>query len=398
MSQAPTYRSTTEASQRGKFTLPLVLGGLVLLVFFFIWLLRGKDEISAVYGKRTSAEGRASVSGTYVLGEMFKQAGHSIISVEKLSPRLRKYQTIVWAPDEFEVPTQEQREFLEQWMAESPGRTVIYIGRDYDGATAYWSRMLPLAPADQAAEVQRKLAEAKSKYATARVKMPADRNASWFVTRAGAPRKVTSLQGRWAKGIDPAQAEITVATRFAQPKEGETASSSASRPESFETWLESDGDILVSRVTDAAWGGGQVFVVTNGSMLLNYPLVNHENRKLAARLVGSVEPGDVAFLESDIGGPRVEHRQIEKAHSEWPFPMNAIIFHLMMLAIVYCLARSVIFGRAKRLAADSPTDFGKHVTALGKLMQQTRDLTYAHARLQQYRQHGKRDSGKAHKQ
>ena len=61
---------------------------------------------------------------------------------------------------------------------------------------------------------------------------------------------------------------------------------------------------LVSRVTKPAWGDGQVIVVTNGSFLLNLPLVNHEHRKLAGHLIRECVPGTkVAFLESGPGGP-----------------------------------------------------------------------------------------------
>lgn len=397
MNQPPTFRSTSEKSPGIKYTLPLVLVGLLLLVVFLVWLFRSQDELTTVYGKRTGAEGRPSLNGTFVFGEMFDQAGNSVISVEKLSPRLRRAQTIVWFPDDFELPSVEQREYLEQWLAESPGRTLIYVGRDYDAATKYWQRILPLAPPNQAAEVQRQLAEAKSKFATSRVKVPDNRSANWFVTKAGSPRQVTSLQGPWAQDIDAKKADISLATRFDPPKADNKTSSGESLPDTVETRLSSDGDVLISRITDASWGGGQVFVVTNGSMLLNYPLINHENRKIAAKLIDSCDVGEVAFIESDAGGPKIEHRQVEKYQSEWPFPMNAIIFHLVMFAIILCLARSAIFGRPRRLVEDSPTDFGKHVYALGKLMQQSKDQNYAYARLQQYRQHGKRDSGQTHK-
>jgi len=67
-----------------------------------------------------------------------------------------------------------------------------------------------------------------------------------------------------------------------------------------------------------------------------------------------------------------------------------------VLGIVVCLSRSPIFGRPRELPADSPSDFGKHVAALGKLLAATKDRNYAHARLAQYRQIAERRSGRSH--
>ena len=51
----------------------------------------------------------------------------------------------------------------------------------------------------------------------------------------------------------------------------------------------------------------QLIVVANGSFLLNLPLVNHEHRKLAGKLIDAVGPPGqtVVFLESFAGGPPI---------------------------------------------------------------------------------------------
>ncbi len=403
MNAAPAYHSTTEAAAGGnKWLLPVSLGCLVLVVILLIWWFRGGPELHTGYGRRTGNEHRDSVNGTIVLSEMFRQSGCSVTSIERLSPKLQKYKTIVWFPNDFDVPTVEQRKELEQWLsdgrANNERRTLIYVGRDYDAATAYWSKVLPDAPENQKDEIKHKLADAKSKYAEARERMPKDAYARWFVTREAKPRKVTKLEGDWAEGIDAKQVDISLNTRLAAPSEKDRPKGNDDVIPDLEPLLTSEGEPIVFEVTDDAWFGGRVIVVSNGSMFLNYPLINKENRKLAGKLIAETEPdGAVAFLESDRGGPPIEKKSTEKPNAAWPFPMNAIVFHLVMLSLVYCLARSAIFGRARELPTDSPSDFGKHITALGKLMQRTKDQAYAYARLQQYRQHAKRDSGKAHK-
>lgn len=398
---APTYQSASEgaSSSGNRWILPVALGAVVLLVILLIWLFRGKPELHTGYGRRMGGEHRDSVNGTLVLSEMFRLSGRTVTTTERLSPKLRKYSTIVWFPNDYDVPTKEQRQFLEQWLAEDSNRTLIYVGRDYDAASAYWAKVLPTAPADQKDEVRHKLAEAKSRYAEERARLPKDEYARWFVVREGAPRKVTKLEGDWADGIDQTNLDISLHSRLAKPASQDVPKDDNQATPHFEPLLTSEGDSLIARVRDPYDSrAGKVIVVTNGSMLLNYPLINHENRKLAGKLINECEvDGAVAFLESDRGGPPIDAKSKDKPDREWPYPMNAIVFHLVMLSLVYCLAKSAIFGRARELPADTPSDFGKHISALGKLMQRTKDQAYAYARLQQYRLHGKRDSGKSHK-
>lgn len=408
----PTYRSASEKTEGNKYLLPGLLVGLVAIVLLVVWLMRGTPELETGYGRRNGEGYKASVNGTNVFSEMFRQRGHTVVSTDRLSPALRKYHTIVWFPDDFDVPKPEQREFLQNWLwegeLEGTVRTVIYVGRDYDAATDYWTRVKPQAPIEQQEEVQRQLAQAKSKFANERARLPDKRYGGWFTLRDGPPQKVTKLRGKWAAGIDASKTEITIASRLDKPQEADAGG--RLNPPLYamktEALLESGPDTpgqqpdpLITEITmsDNSWGGGKIIVVNNGSMLLNYPLINKEHRKIAGKLVSASSDGGVAFIESGRGGPPVEHKSVKKKTQEWPFPMNAIVFHLVTLAVIYCLARSAIFGRARNLPAESAADFGKHIFALGKLMQKTKDQAYAYARLQQYRQHGKRDSGKAHK-
>ena len=85
-------------------------------------------DIDRTYGKRRGAEGGTSVNGTGVLAGMFEAAGHRVITWRRLSPKLEQFNVIVWVPDSFEPPTEEQREFLEDWLWNEPGRHVSLRG------------------------------------------------------------------------------------------------------------------------------------------------------------------------------------------------------------------------------------------------------------------------------
>ncbi len=382
-----------------------IAGGVLLLLGIYLLITRARQEtLPEVYGKRRGVNATESVNGTSVLAGMFNQAGHKVRTITRLSPKAENFETIVWFPNDFKPPTKEQREWFDGWLSRGTGRTLIYVGRDYDAATEYWNDVQANAPPDQVEELQRRAATARSEYAKERAAMPEKEMAEWFTVRRGEGRhEAKSLTGPWAEGVDTSQVEIPVSGTLEPPKEGDAAAGSSTEMVSqVETLLASDRDTLATRITGYEYGDGQIIVVTNGSFVLNYPLVNHEHRKLAACLVSEAGPGDVAFLESGEDGPDILDKEPDSSIPSglelikiWP--LNVILLHLTMLGIVYCIARWPIFGRPKQLESDGTADFGKHITALGELLQKTKDSAYAHARLQHYRTQGKRESGKSHR-
>ena len=126
---------------------------------------------------------------------------------------------------------------------------------------------------------------------------------------------------------------------------------------------------------------------------MTLPLVNHEHRQLAGRLVDEIGPEskNVVFLESGAEGPPIRETDPEQRmptgmefFSVWP--MNYVILHLAVLGVIFCFARLPIFGVPKELPSGAPTDFGLHVAALGRLLEKTNDSGYVTARLRQYQQ------------
>ena len=137
--------------------------------------------------------------------------------------------------------------------------------------------------------------------------------------------------------------------------------------------------------------------MTNGSFLLNLPLVEKEHRKLAGKLIAECGPGKAVFLESDPMGPPVfeqepgeNHPTGMEAFTVWP--IGAILLHFVALGILYIFARAAIFGRPQELPPEAVSDFGKHIHALGELLARTQDRRYARERLTYYHEKVKRDS------
>lgn len=362
----------------------------VLLAIFLVVKLLGRgDGIDDYYGRRSGVLGGDSVNGTAVLAGMFEAAGHKVSSSTRLSPRVfAKADCIVWAPNDFEPPRVEVRQWFDQWWADSPDRTLIYVGRDYDAAPDYWRTVQNAASGGDQVEMKRRQATAQADFLSARSHMPASEDCGWFTCQSQRrPRKVQSLAGKadWLNGVNPAKVQMELNGRLLPPA-------------GAEKWLESRGDVLVSR---QEMEDGQLIVVVNGSLVLNEPLVNHENRKLAGKLIEAIGPPqqNVVFLESEPGGPSVwneEPREQQRTGLNivgiWPFSL--IFLHLVAAGLLFCYSRYPIFGRARPLEVPALADFGRHVAALGTLLERTRDRVYALNRVAHYQQAVRREPGR----
>ena len=346
-------------------------------------------KIETLYGQGDQSLEPRSVNGTAVLQRMFRRAGHRVSSRDKLTPRLAgRADCIVWFPDDFQPPDQKHRDWLENWLCARSGRTLIYVGRDFDAAPMYWRKVKPGASTEQQVLIGTRLTEAESDFRSARTRIPTSQDCDWFTVNGKyQPRKVQTLEGSdsdWLEGVDPAKLEIELCGRIVPCSEAKVL-------------LQSQGDVLVSsrRIRRS-----RLIVVANGSFLLNLPLVGHEHRKLAERLIdeaGAAEK-NVVFLESHPGGPAIYDKDPAinmptgmEIFNIWP--TNWILLHLAAVGIIFCLCRAPVFGRPRQLQPRQNSDFGKHVEALGELFERSGNRSYAMARVLHYQQtaRGKED-------
>jgi hypothetical protein len=412
--------------------LSVARSAIVLVTLLALAGCKQKAELDTAYGKTGGTPGLRSVNGTSVLAEMFEREGATVTTIQRFSPRLERADIIVWAPDDPDPPSAKHREYLEDWLAEGSGRTVIYIGRDYDATVDYWRQALPHARPEQAAEYQRKLAEAISLQTFHRKHPPEDQTTPWFDTEARPYRTVTKQEGPWSAGIDPAKMKLELGVRYSVPEKTEGITYYG-YDYVHEVLLSSNQEPLVMQVVSPDWYDGRLLIVTNGSFLLNLPLINKENRKLAGRLIEATQPEGrrVAFVESEKGGPPIRHRE-ERPQPRTGFemltiwPLNVVLLHVLFWLLLACVCLYPVFGRPRKLydavvrqvmvattplaslllsyrpenlQDESPTtsgDFGKHLSALGEMLSLTGDHEYATAKLQHYLDHVKCDSGAPH--
>ncbi len=376
-----------------RYPLPIQLSALsdsvakfpLALVLFAVVGCASDQYLDDTYGRHDQMSG-AAVNGTRVLGQMFEQAGHRVSRWYAMSPSLAEADVIVWVPDDYEPPKREAQEWLENWLVEQPDRVLIYVGRDFDAAPLYWSKARPLAPPALKAEFAKRQLIAEGDEAAERPTSLS--NSSWpgvmKLDNSATPNKVKSLAGPWSKGIDASKIEIERETRLLPVGEHEVLLATGS------------GDPLVSTVYfSSGWGSetSQIVLIENGSWMLNLPLVNHEHRKLAGKLVDSVGPPSrrVVFLESNADGPPITE---EDPNLQPPtglgllgvWPIGILLAQLAVLGMVYAFAQWPILVTPSNGEQSSLTDFRRHIRALGRLLRETGDRAFAIATVSRYRQ------------
>jgi hypothetical protein len=335
-----------------------------------------RAEINTKYGKRRGQD-RVSVNGTSVFSEMFVQEGHRVSTWTQLSPRLNRSQSIVWIPNSFELPTTDAIEFLEGWLSEDPGRTLIYVARDYDAAIGYYQQLAASSSGQDFINARGKLGRAQSDHALSRSYTGKEMKCDWFALESEQSFvRATPNGGTWQDRFDPSKTDIHVASRMR-----------VNVPHT--TLLDSDQSPLIVRITNDDWPGSQILLVVNGSMILNLPLVNHEHRKIAASLINACGSGRVTFLESGPGEIRVSDEDLRaytgfEAFTVWP--ISSILMHLTIAGILYCVMVFPIFGKPRDVVEGTTSDFGKHIRAQGELLAQVNDRHEALRHIQQYRQ------------
>ena len=351
------------------------------------WLQTTISEIDITYGKR-SGRGSKSVNGTAVFSEMFRQSGADVKSWNRLSPRMKRSDAIVWVPNSFELPsTAEIQYFDKEWLRIDDGRkrTLIYVARDYDAAVDYWQQQRESSTGERWITAQDSLARSQANHDYARNLTATAMTCKWFsIESLQHLMTVTPTEGAWSTDLAKEATRISVAGKLLPPDTKASANLHA------QTLLGTEETPLVMQITDAYyWPHGQVIVILNGSSVLNLPLVNHENRKIAAKLVDQCDsPRRVTFLETGPAGPIIS-TETNQANSGFEaftvWPISSILLHLIIAGILFCAMVFPIFGRPHDVENESLSDFGKHIQAMGELLALAGDRSAAIARVQQYR-------------
>ncbi|QEG21214.1 DUF4350 domain-containing protein [Mariniblastus fucicola] len=358
------------------------------------------------YGKAADQ----SVNGVSVFANLLRERGHTVSRKRRLTKRIDRFDTIVWAPDNSALPPENVVAWLEKWLGKGSPKVLVFVGRSYDAKLDYYRGKFESASPRDREGWQRELAEqimhSREYNFDWRFNSSDDATAFWFDEvddEDAKPLDPSKLGGPWAAGIDP-QAVHLDCERLLKPVEDYneedavpefaiSVDSEESEYDEYDYWAEDfreneivvkdlltvDGEPFAFEISTYVNPNRKVIIIGNGSFLLNYPLMHAEHRKLASKVADEIV-GDVVFLESDYRWPRVGGSANDPAlHWSWVgrAPMNYIVPHFLFWGVLYCFVFFPNFGRPKRIQFHPPKAFRSHVTAVAAILRRSKEKNWA---------------------
>ena len=346
---------------------------------------RAQVPIETGYGRTSGTGFGASINGTSVFANLFRERGRRVDTSKVISPKIENYETIVWFPDRFDAPRTEVIDRLNLWMQLGSNRTVIYVGRDYDATIDYWQNVVDTSKGLQSELAQRKLAESISEFEFRRQTVALDERCDWFQLKRGDEQVAKRLTGPWASSLKGSNISIQLGRVQLKPP-----AHWSTQGRQTEVLLGSADGELIYRIQSISTYDPHAIVVTNGSMLLNYRLVNSENRVIADLLVSeSSGYGPVLFLESGPEDIRIANTDARQG-TQWSWvgqpPLRYIVPHFLLLGVIYCFIWFPIFGRAKKLPPETNSNFGLHIESIAHSLANSGQENEAYRILNRYRE------------
>lgn len=377
--------------------------------------LSGCSRLETDYGRSVGTEGTKSLNGFGVLREVFRRHGWEDRTVARLSERLNNVDVIVWTPTTERPPDQEVIDWFEEWLQRGE-KTLVYVLRDHHTEAAYWRQAAKLAPPEQRMEYRRRVARAELEYQRQLLARPKQIATGWFTAEPLEPPELISrTNGPWAAEVDAFDplARIEYRVRPSQESDRQSSPQVVGSTTFFPVWeagmsetevdvetplTTAGGTAIVTHVSDETWQDSQILVVSGGSLVNNFGLIQPASQRLALRLIEASEPADAAepgespivgFLYSDASGIVLSSLDPSKMGPSGlemltVWPLNLVTIHAAVLGLVVCLMLLPIFGRPRRLAPRSSTDFAVHIDAVAALMARTSEEQYARAKISDY--------------
>lgn len=392
------------------------------------------------YGESEGYKAKSSPSGLAVLREMVKEKGFDTYTVRSLSPaNMNRLNTIIWSPDAFPVHDAATYKWLSQWLGRG-NRTLIYIGRDYSPNVDYWRDLANSPPTEK--NIRDPASAARDWQALEQSRLDQIRRANrdtiimpwlrWDCSNHEM-EQVQEFAGPMSKFVDASNAKIflrTFPTAIAPDdetnikKEFDWEPNSAKAVPTTNTYekawtpndesqqqiitqipfddaptispdlLTGNGRILIGTLFRPEFLGGRVIVVANNSLFSNYSMLHESHRSIASSIINDLPKGGVGFITGSTD-PMVREIDSEEQQQGLEmltlWPLNVITIHAAILGLIALIAAFPIFGRPKRLRQDSNTDFGQHITAVGKMLERTGDADFATRTIAEYFRKVKKD-------
>ncbi|MCA9131522.1 MAG: hypothetical protein KDA45_00135 [Planctomycetales bacterium] len=389
------------------------------------------------FGAVTAPDHNRSLNGLGAHRKLWEAAGAKCLTPQRLSPKLESMDVIVLVGQTFQPPGRAARDWLEQWLAAQPGRSVIYFGRDFNADVYFRQRTLEQLPQAQRERGEELLALREVREWTERLRQLDESSyCGWFYMQLNhRPAQYTTFSGPWAARLDPGKGYWPLRIALQPPDQGpwpppsglakgkavdtftalddmnedpqallrrsvwspdewnsleQWEAAMARVPQSKVLLSGDDGQALAFRLTSDRFPDSQILIVGNGAPLLNGSLVDSLHQQIGVQLVEACLPAQrvalLAYDEQGLGISTAPEREARAAGLEMltVWPLSGMTMPAALLGIIVCAALLPILGRPQPLRQRSVSDFGLHVEALGHMLYETRDQEFAQAAIAEY--------------
>ena len=374
-------------------------------------LASGCSKLSTEYGKSSGPSAHRSINAFGTLRSAFENAGYKDRDMVRLTNRLmNNTDVVVWTPQNDMMINSSAVRWLDTWLAQGQ-HTLIYISADSGSEEEYWTSAAHRAPPEKRLEYHRRAAKSKNQRMLARLSSSGSVQYPWFsVHQLPLPEKVKHATGPWnlsqgkvdqtttwiedslSAGTQQLPAnDVVLATALSTPKPQAKPRTKYQYRSLLET---SNGNSYIGEVTSKRWGDSRIIVVSTGSLLTNFGLIQRPNQKLADKIIQQATPknlsqSQVGFLTTD-GSPVVvsdDQQGVPKASgmellTVWP--VSLLTMHGIFLGLVICLMLLPIFGRPRRISINRHGNFGDHLDAVATLMKRAGGEHYARSKISDY--------------
>lgn len=325
------------------------------------------ETLNTEYGTIFGTQGADSLNGTKYFSELFEAQGATVKRSTVIDPRLDQYDTLVWFPDSIGVPSAKAVSSLSEWLEGGYGRTLIFVAGGTTSTEDYLRAAIEKVPSEQKEEYLRRISEemiGSNRYDTQTLFMGNLTECDWYELTEKRLGRKKSVSGKLLEeGRDFPEMELDFPYEIQPRKEWEP-----------EVLLEAGDEAFVYKLSNQAVRDNQseLILVSQGTVLLNFSLIDEDKQALASALVSRCETSrGVLFLESGSEGIEVRESVVSN-HSNWSWiaqpPLCYIVPHVLFLGVLFCFVYFPIFGRPKRVKPRNISTFRNHINATAELL------------------------------
>ena len=313
-----------------------------------------------------------SINGINSFVSLIKKTGHKVDVWSGVAAEMQfEYQTLILFHSQYDKIDTELTGHLQTMIDFGNIQRLIIVARDSDLSVDYWKEIeqFPSLKPEERNEAREEL----------------NRRRAQLVD--GTSSEVNSITNKWY-GLSKVDRSNEPLTRTVVIESEDESKSITARwplyrrlqPAEHADVLWSSGDDPLLTVEKS--GMVELFVLASATPLLNGGFADSGNRQLATDLVEMIPADDrVAIVRIS--------RWIDAGESEspgiWRFlkvhPNGWVFGQAIFALLLFCWWKLPIFGRPIRMISSEPVRFGRHVEALGFLLQRSRNREFARQRI-----------------